>query len=156
MSVDGPHSVLVAEADFDHSIEIDRLRATSRGIGAIVTFTGLVRDNNLDDGVEGLFLEHYPGMTERSILAILDEAADRWSVIASRVIHRIGLLVPGDQIVFVGTCSPHRADAFEAADFIMDYLKTRAPFWKKEQTADGDRWLTTRESDVEAASRWTR
>ena len=154
--MDAPHSVLVAESDFDHSAEIARLRATSRGIGAIVTFTGLVRDNNLDDGVEGLFLEHYPGMTENSILAILSESADRWNVIASRVIHRVGLLTPGDQIVFVGACSPHRADAFEAADFIMDYLKTRAPFWKKERTPEGERWLTTRESDVEAASRWTR
>ncbi len=150
------HTVLVGEPDFDHSSEIARLRETSRGIGAIVTFTGLVRDSNLSDGVEGLFLEHYPGMTESSIVAILHEAAQRWEVIASRVIHRVGPLAPGDQIVFVGACSPHRADAFEAADFIMDYLKTRAPFWKKERTAEGERWLTTRQSDVDAASRWSR
>lgn len=148
------HNVLVTATDFDYAAEMAALRSASRGTGAIVTFSGLVRDNNLDDGVEGLFLEHYPGMTEKSILAILAEAAERWELIASRVIHRVGALSPGDQIVFVGTCSPHRADAFESADFVMDYLKTRAPFWKKEQTADGERWLSSRQSDIDAASRW--
>ena len=147
-------TVLVTVSDFDVAEEIAALRGASLDIGAIVTFSGLVRDNNLNDGVEGLFLEHYPGMTEQSILAILAEAAGRWELIASRVVHRIGALRPGDQIVFVGACSPHRADAFEAADFIMDYLKTRAPFWKKERTAAGDRWLDSRQSDFDAASRW--
>ena len=150
------HTIFISPGDFDHSVEIGKLRAVSNGIGAVVTFTGLVRDNNLDDGVTGLFLEHYPGMTEKSILAILDEAASRWELIASRVIHRVGPLTPGDQIVFVGACSPHRADAFAATDFIMDYLKTRAPFWKKELTEVGERWLETRQSDVDAAARWRR
>ncbi len=148
------HQVRIQESDFDLTTEVNELRKSGYGAGAIVTFCGLVRDNNLDAGVAGLFLEHYPGMTEKSISAMLDEASSRWDLIGASVIHRVGLLHPGEQIVFVGTASPHRADAFAAADFIMDYLKTRAPFWKKEQTDAGSRWLSTRETDVEAAERW--
>ncbi|MCB1646843.1 MAG: molybdopterin synthase catalytic subunit MoaE, partial [Pseudomonadales bacterium] len=134
--------------------ELTALRRISAEIGAITSFTGLVRDINDDDAVSSLFLEHYPGMTEKQIGLIVAEASQRWQVIGATVIHRVGLLTPGDEIVFVAVASRHRGDAFDAAEFIMDYLKTRATFWKKEQTQEGDRWLTTRESDVEAAAEW--
>ncbi|WP_445494225.1 molybdopterin synthase catalytic subunit MoaE [Photorhabdus sp. SF281] len=122
--------------------------------GAIVTFTGKVRHHNLGDRVSALRLEHYPGMTEKALQNIVTEARDRWSLQRISVIHRIGVLYPGDEIVFVGVTSGHRHMAFEAAEFIMDYLKTMAPFWKKEFLSDGERWVESRESDQEAAKRW--
>ncbi len=146
--------ILIQNEDFDAGDEIRRLHAGSQRAGAIATFVGLVRDINEDDSVSGLFLEHYPGMTEKSIKEIADEADSRWPLQRVTVIHRVGQLAPGDQIVFVGTASEHRQAAFESCEFIMDYLKTRAPFWKKETRTDGDRWLTTRESDFSAAAQW--
>ncbi|MDC9620540.1 molybdopterin synthase catalytic subunit MoaE [Xenorhabdus sp. XENO-7] len=122
--------------------------------GAVVTFTGKVRNHNLGDSVKALTLEHYPGMTEKMLQAIIDEARQRWPLQRISVIHRIGALYPGEEIVFVGVTSAHRSMAFAAAEFIMDYLKTRAPFWKKESLAEGERWVATRESDQEAAGRW--
>ncbi|MDA0791924.1 MAG: molybdopterin synthase catalytic subunit MoaE [Proteobacteria bacterium] len=146
--------VLVQADAFDAGAEITRLRESSAEVGGIATFLGVVRDINEDDTVSGLYLEHYPGMTESQIDDIITEAASRWQVLAATVIHRVGALAPNDEIVFVGVGSRHRGDAFDACEFIMDFLKTRAAFWKKEQTTDGSRWLTTRASDVDAASRW--
>ncbi|WP_237387961.1 molybdopterin synthase catalytic subunit MoaE [Xenorhabdus sp. Sc-CR9] len=122
--------------------------------GAVVTFTGKVRNHNLGDNVNALMLEHYPGMTEKMLQEITDEARQRWSLQRISIIHRIGELYPGDEIVFVGVTSSHRSIAFTAAEFIMDYLKTKAPFWKKESLAEGERWVETRQSDQEAANRW--
>ena len=147
--------ILVQTAEFDLKQEYDRLRQSSLNVGAVTTFTGTVRDINDDEAVKVLHLEHYPGMTEKELGRILEEAAARWQIIASTVIHRVGDLLPGDEIVFVGIASQHRGDAFHACEFVMDYLKTRATFWKKEKTLEGDRWLTTRASDVEAAKSWT-
>ena len=123
--------------------------------GAVVTFTGKVRNHNLGDSVKALTLEHYPGMTEKALAEIVDEARNRWPLGRVTVIHRIGELWPGDEIVFVGVTSAHRSSAFEAGQFIMDYLKTRAPFWKREATPEGDRWVEARESDQQAAKRWS-
>lgn len=139
--------------DFDPGFEHQQL-SNNPGAGAIVTFTGTVRDMNLGDSVGGLYLEHYPGMTEKALQDILDEASERWELQACRIIHRVGQMVPGDRIVFVGLSSAHRKAAFEACEFIMDYLKTRAPFWKKETTPEGDRWVAERDSDHQAAERW--
>ncbi|WGY46437.1 molybdopterin synthase catalytic subunit MoaE [Vibrio sp. ABG19] len=122
--------------------------------GAVVTFIGKVRDMNLGDNVTGLHLEHYPGMTEKALLEICDEAQSRWPLLQLRVIHRVGELDIGDQIVFVGVSSAHRGAAFEACEFVMDYLKTKAPFWKKERTTDSTRWVESRDSDNKAAQRW--
>ncbi|WP_257275345.1 molybdopterin synthase catalytic subunit MoaE [Endozoicomonas sp. SESOKO4] len=145
--------ISIQKDDFDPGFEQDQL-SNNTGTGALVTFTGLVRDENLGDDVGGLYLEHYPGMTEKSLRDIIDEAAERWPLQAIRVIHRVGQLQPGDRIVFVGVASAHRKAAFEICEFVMDYLKTRAPFWKKETTPEGDRWVDARESDEEAAKRW--
>ena len=147
------NSISVQQEDFDPGVEYQQL-ANSQSVGAITTFTGTVRNLNLGDQVGGLFLEHYPGMTEKALQAIVDEAQQRWTLQAVRLIHRIGQLHPGDQIVFVGVTSAHRKEAFAACEFIMDYVKTRAPFWKKETTPDGDRWVDARDSDQEAAERW--
>lgn len=122
--------------------------------GAVVSFVGLVRDSNAGSRVRELYLEHYPGMTEKSIDTILEEAESRWRVRDIRVVHRIGRLYPGDPIVAVVVSSAHRGDAFSACEFIMDYLKTRAPFWKKETTPEGTRWVDARDSDSDAAERW--
>ncbi|AWH87619.1 molybdopterin synthase catalytic subunit MoaE [Limnobaculum parvum] len=122
--------------------------------GAVVTFTGKVRNHNLGDSVSALTLEHYPGMTEKSLAEIVEQARERWPLQRVSVIHRIGELFPGDEIVFVGVTSAHRSSAFEAAEFIMDYLKTKAPFWKREATQEGDRWVESRNSDKQAAERW--
>ena len=146
--------VRVQQQDFDSRTVLGELRAGRTDIGATVTFIGYVRDLNLDDDVEAMLLEHYPGMTEKELGKIVDEASSRWNVIAATVIHRVGDLVPGDEIVFVGVASRHRGDAFQSCEFIMDFLKTRATFWKKEKTPDGDRWLDMRASDVEAAEHW--
>ncbi|CAK6494835.1 Molybdopterin synthase catalytic subunit [Pantoea sp. Nvir] len=128
--------------------------STSSEDGAVVTFTGKVRNHNLGDSVAALTLEHYPGMTEKALHEIVEEARSRWPLQRVSVIHRIGELFPGDEIVFVGVTSAHRGSAFAAAEFIMDYLKTRAPFWKREATAQGDRWVDARDSDHQAAQRW--
>lgn len=123
--------------------------------GAVVTFTGKVRNHNLGDSVAALTLEHYPGMTEKALTDIVEKARERWSLQRISVIHRIGCLYPGDEIVFVGVTAAHRSAAFQAAEFIMDYLKTKAPFWKKETLPQGDpRWVDARETDKEAANRW--
>lgn len=122
--------------------------------GAVVTFTGKVRNHNLGDSVKTLTLEHYPGMTEKMLQVIADEARQRWSLQRISIIHRVGELYPGDEIVFVGVTSSHRSTAFTAAEFIMDYLKTKAPFWKKESLAKGERWVETKKSDEDAANRW--
>ncbi|CFQ38877.1 molybdopterin guanine dinucleotide biosynthesis protein MoaE [Yersinia bercovieri] len=122
--------------------------------GAVVTFTGKVRNHNLGESVSALTLEHYPGMTERALAEIITEARSRWALQRVAVIHRVGPLFPGDEIVFVGVTSAHRGMAFDAAEFIMDYLKTRAPFWKREATAQGERWVESRDSDHAAAKRW--
>lgn len=146
--------VKVQTEDFDLSTEVARLRAGRADIGAVVTFVGTVRDINQGDTVATLELEHYPGMTEKALNEIRDEAHRRWRLENSLIIHRVGSLEPQDQIVLVATASRHRQDAFEAAQFIMDYLKTRAPFWKKEQTPEGPRWVDARDSDRVAAERW--
>ena len=138
--------------DFDAGAEI-RALASARA-GAIASFVGLVRDNNEGSEVGAMTLEHYPGMTEKSIMAIMQEAGARWSVLDCTVIHRVGTLRPAEQIVLVAAASSHRSDAFAACEFIMDYLKTRAPFWKKERTPVGERWVEARASDDEAAARW--
>ncbi len=148
------HFVRVHHDDFDVSRELAALRAKDPRVGAAVTFLGCVRDMNEGDEVSLMYLEHYPGMTERELERISIEAATRWRVYDTLVIHRIGELRPLDQIVFVAVTSAHRGDAFSACEFIMDYLKTQAPFWKREVTANGERWVDARESDAAAAKRW--
>ena len=144
--------ISVQSEDFNPALEQEYLGNSNSG--AVVTFTGLVRDMNLGDQVTGLFLEHYPGMTEQCLQRVSDEAAARWPLLGVRIIHRIGQLNIGDRIVFVGVASAHRHAAFSACEFIMDYLKTQAPFWKKETTQAGDRWLDAREQDQQALKRW--
>ncbi|WP_261817016.1 molybdopterin synthase catalytic subunit MoaE [Vibrio gallicus] len=145
--------VLVQSQDFDLSQEYSWL-SEDQGVGAVVTFIGKVRDFNLGDNVVGLHLQHYPGMTEKSLQSIIEQARQRWPLDKVSIIHRVGDLDIGDQIVFVGVSSAHRDAAFASCDFLMDYLKTQAPFWKKERLAKGSRWLDSRESDHQAASRW--
>ena len=168
-------SVSVQQADFDAGAEIAALSAVREDVGAVASFVGLVRADKQAgkvmppaqrgavspaDGagetpaVQAMSLEHYPGMTEKALQAIVEEARGRWDICGVRVIHRVGRLVPGDRIVFVAVASAHRGEAFAACEFIMDYLKTRAPFWKKEETAAGGRWVDARESDDHAAGRW--
>ena len=146
--------VLIQTEDFDVSAEIARLRQDDPRVGAVCTFLGTVRDRNAGDAVSTMELEHYPGMTERSIEAMIDEAMARFDLLAARVIHRVGLLKPLDQIVLVVVTSAHRGESFQACEFLMDYLKTQAPFWKKEQTASGARWVDARVSDDAALARW--
>ncbi len=148
--------VRVQTEDFDTGEEIARLRAGNPKIGAIAAFIGLVRDVNEGDAVRELTLEHYPEMTGKALSAILDEAKQRWEVIDATIVHRIGSLKPTDQIVLVIVASSHRGDAFAACEFLMDFLKTHAPFWKKEQTGQGARWVEARESDDSAAMRWNK
>ncbi|ADD76392.1 MULTISPECIES: molybdopterin synthase catalytic subunit MoaE [Pantoea] len=145
--------IRVGPAAFDMAQEYQWLAGCPED-GAVVTFTGKVRNHNLGDDVAALTLEHYPGMTEKALQEIIDDARQRWPLQRVSVIHRIGELFPGDEIVFVGVTSAHRSSAFAAAEFIMDYLKTRAPFWKRETTEQGDRWVDARNSDHEAAQRW--
>ncbi len=148
-------SVRVQKDDFDIGAEVRRLTAGRTDIGAIVTFTGTVRGEGAAGSISAMTLEHYPGMTESELAAVEAEAARRWPLQASLVVHRIGRLLPGDNIVLVVTASAHREAAFAAAEFLMDYLKTRAPFWKKEQGAGGEeRWVEARECDTQAAARW--
>ena len=147
-------TVRVQEADFDLNAELTALRAGDPRIGALASFVGLVRDINDGAGVSEMTLEHYPGMTEKALEAIVEEAKARWDIYGVLVIHRIGKLQPCDQIVMVAVTSAHRGEAFAACEFIMDYLKTRAPFWKREVTAEGARWVDARDSDDSAATRW--
>jgi molybdopterin synthase catalytic subunit len=147
--------IVVQEGDFDIAAEIDRLsKARGRGIGAVVTFSGICRDE--DGRLAALELEHYPGMAEEEIARVVDEAAARWPLAGVTVIHRSGRILPGENIVLVATASAHREAAFAAASFVMDYLKTRAPFWKKEQSASGrGDWVAAKSADDRAADRWS-
>jgi len=147
-------TVRVQTADFDIGAEIARLREGHRSVGAIASFIGTVRDVNDVSTITGLTLEHYPGMTEAALEEIVAEARRRFDIRDALVIHRVGALAPGDQIVLVAVTSAHRGMAFDACEFIMDALKTRAPFWKKERLPDGERWVEARASDDEAARRW--
>jgi molybdopterin synthase catalytic subunit len=147
-------AVRVQTGDFDVGAEIAALRRANPKIGAVASFVGIVRDVNEGGAVADMTLEHYPGMTERSIEDIIAQANARWQMFDALVIHRVGTLKPTDQIVLVIVTSSHRGDAFAACEFIMDYLKTRAPFWKKESTPAGDRWVEARASDDVAAERW--
>lgn len=148
------HSIRVQHADFDAGAELALLREASAETGAVAMFVGTVSERNDGAQISTLELEHYPGMTEKSIAAIVDEAQSRWPLLAVRVIHRIGRLAVRDQIVFVGVASRHREAAFAACEFIMDFLKTRAPLWKKEQTENGARWVDARASDEQAVRNW--
>ena len=156
-------TVSVQETDFDAGAEIAAISAGRDDVGAVASFVGLVRADKADGAtvgaggtaaVQAMTLEHYPGMTERALEEIVAQARERWELLGVRVIHRVGRLQPGDRIVFVAVASSHRGDAFAACEFIMDYLKTRAPFWKKEETPAGGRWVDARESDDAAAGRW--
>ncbi len=149
-------SVSVQREDFDIAAEMARLTAADPDIGAVVSFTGLVRRMTNDGPIAAMELEHYPGMTERALEEITAEAEARWPLQGVRVIHRYGRLEPGDRIVLVLTASRHRQAAFEAAEFLMDYLKTRAPFWKKEDHAGSARWVDARDTDDSAVARWKR
>lgn len=146
--------VRVQQEDFDLGAEVAALRTGNPGVGAVAAFVGLVRDLNEGAGVSGMTLEHYPGMTEDALEAICAQARVRWDLSDILVIHRVGELKPSDQIVLVAVTSSHRGEAFSACAFVMDYLKTRAPFWKKERTAQGERWVDARRSDDDAAARW--
>ena len=147
-------SVSVQREDFDIAAEMARLTAADPDIGAVVSFTGLVRRMTNDGPITAMELEHYPGVTERALEEITAEAEARWPLQGVRVIHRYGRLEPGDRIVLVLTASRHRQAAFEAAEFLMDYLKTRAPFWKKEDHAGSARWVDARDTDDSAVARW--
>jgi molybdopterin synthase catalytic subunit len=146
-------TVRVQSEPFDLGAESAAFARTVAGAGAIVTFTGVVRD---DGGIAAMAIEHYPGMTERAVAAIRDEAVARWSLAGALVIHRHGPMAPGEPIMMVATAARHRGDAFAAAQFLMDYLKSRAPFWKKERRADGERWVAARDADEAALGRWAR
>ena len=146
--------VSIQTQDFDLSTEVARLREQDKRVGAICTFVGTVRDRNDGQSISTMELEHYPGMTEKSIEAMIDEAFRRFDIYAARVIHRVGLLQPLDQIVLVAVTSAHRGESFQACEFLMDYLKTQAPFWKKEQTPEGARWVDARVSDDAALAKW--
>ena len=147
-------NIRIQEKDFDISTEIAMLRQGDPRVGAVVSFLGTVRDMNEGSQVKELTLEHYSGMTEKALQDILDQAKSRWDIYESLVIHRIGPLLPEDQIVLVAVTSAHRGEAFAACEFIMDYLKTAAPFWKKEDTPDGARWVDARVTDAAAMARW--
>ena len=148
--------VRVQAEDFDSGRELEALTAGRTDVGAVASFVGLVRAANDGSPVSAMTLEHYPGMTEKALEDICHQAMSRWDLIDALVIHRIGALQPGDRIVLVGVSSAHRGEAFAACEFIMDYLKTRAPFWKREDTPQGARWVEARESDDAAAGRWSR
>ena len=154
VSAPQPARVLICQADFNLADEIAILRAADKRIGAICTFTGTVRDHNDGLQVSSMELEHYPSMTEKAIEAMIDEAVERFGILGARVVHRIGLLQPLDQVVLVAVTSAHRGTGFQACEFLMDYLKTQAPFWKKEQTSEGARWVDARVSDDAALAKW--
>ncbi|AWW44750.1 molybdopterin synthase catalytic subunit MoaE [Polynucleobacter paneuropaeus] len=146
--------IRIQESDFDLSAEIANLRKGDRQVGAVVSFLGTVRDMNAGSEVHSMTLEYYPGMTEKALEAIVAQAKARWDIRNTLIIHRVGPLKPEDQIVLVVVTSAHRAEAFAACEFMMDYLKTAAPFWKKEETADGGRWVDARVADDAAMARW--
>ena len=146
--------IAVQTADFDVSDELRQLRAADARIGAVCSFVGTVRDRNDGSAVASMELEHYPGMTEKSIAEIVEAARLRFDIFGARIIHRVGLLQPQDQIVLVAVSSAHRGESFQACEYLMDYLKSLAPFWKKEQTPDGARWVDARVSDEAALARW--
>ncbi len=146
--------VSIQTEDFDLSSEVARLREQDKRVGAVCSFIGTVRDRNDGQSISTMELEHYPGMTEKAIEAMIDEALKRFDICAARVIHRVGLLQPLDQIVLVAVSSAHRGESFQACEFLMDYLKTQAPFWKKEQTPEGARWVDARVSDDAALAKW--
>jgi molybdopterin synthase catalytic subunit len=146
--------VSIQTEDFDIAAEIAALRAQDKRVGAVCNFIGTVRDRNDGSAVSSMELEHYPGMTEKAIEAMIDQAFKRFDIYAVRVIHRVGLLQPLDQIVLVAVTSAHRGESFQACEFLMDYLKTQAPFWKKEQTPEGSRWVDARVSDDAALAKW--
>lgn len=146
--------IRIQEADFDISAEIAALRKGDPRVGAVASFLGTVRDMNDGSHVKEMVLEHYPGMTEKALEEIIAQAKARWDIFNALVIHRIGPLLPEDQIVLVAVTSAHRGEAFAACEFIMDYLKTAAPFWKKEDTPEGARWVDARVSDDVALERW--
>lgn len=146
--------VTVQTACFDPGALLNALHGERLGVGGVVGFVGYVRDFNDGEEVAGMLLEHYPGMTEKALQKIVDEASQRWPLLRAEVLHRVGRLEPGEPIVFVGVASAHRQAAFEACHFIIDYLKTRAPFWKKEDTGQGPRWVDARDTDRAAADRW--
>lgn len=146
--------VRVQTQDFDLSAEVAALRADNPRVGAVVTFVGTVRDMNDGASVSAMELEHYPGMTEQALENIVEQACARWPLAGALVIHRVGPLLPQEQIVLVAVSSAHRGEAFDACEFIIDYLKTDAPFWKKEQTPEGARWVDARESDDTATAKW--
>ena len=146
--------VSIQTQDFDLTRELDELRKGDRRVGAVCSFIGTVRDRNDGLSVSSMELEHYPGMTEKAIEAMIDDAVMRFDIFAARVVHRVGLLQPLDQIVLVAVTSAHRGESFKACEFLMDYLKTQAPFWKKEQTPDGARWVDARVTDDAALAKW--
>ncbi|MCJ7799644.1 MAG: molybdenum cofactor biosynthesis protein MoaE [Polaromonas sp.] len=146
--------VSIQTGDFDLGAEIQAMRQGDTRVGAICSFVGTVRDRNDGLNVSSMALEHYSGMTERSIEAMIDEACARFDIFAARVVHRVGLLQPLDQVVMVAVTSAHRGESFQACEFLMDYLKTQAPFWKKEQTPEGARWVDARVSDDAALAKW--
>ncbi|MBU3611392.1 molybdopterin synthase catalytic subunit MoaE [Polynucleobacter sp. MG-27-Goln-C1] len=146
--------IRIQEADFDLTTEVKMLRKNDPRVGAVVTFVGTVRDMNDGSQVKGMTLEHYPGMTEKSLDEIIQQARGRWDLYKTVVIHRVGPLLPEDQIVLVAVTSAHRGEAFAACEFIMDYLKTAAPFWKKEETPEGGKWVDARVTDDAAMARW--
>lgn len=149
-------TVRVQTEDFDTGVEINQLRKARKDVGAVVSFVGQVRDVNEGDEVSQLTLEHYPGMTEKSLQAIIVQAKARWNIIDVLIIHRVGTLQPCDQIVLVAVSGGHRGEAFAACEFVMDYLKTEAPFWKKEATPSGERWVEAKSSDDDARERWSK
>ena len=146
--------VRIQTEDFDLGAEVAALRAGDAGVGAVASFIGTVRDRNDGLGVSAMELEHYPGMTEKAIEAMVAAAFERFTIRGATVIHRVGLLAPLDQVVLVAVSSAHRGEAFQACEFLMDYLKTQAPFWKKETTPDGARWVDARVTDDAALARW--
>ncbi len=146
--------VSIQAEDFDLAKEVELLRRDDKRVGAVCTFTGTVRDRNDGQTVSSMELEHYPGMTEKAIEAMIDEAFKRFDILGARVVHRVGLLQPLDQVVMVAVTSAHRGESFRACEFLMDYLKTQAPFWKKEETPEGARWVDARVSDDAALAKW--
>lgn len=155
MNEPGPMTVRLQHTDFDVAAETAALVRGRQDIGAVVAFTGICRGNDAGEPVAAMTLEHYPGMAEAEIARHVEEANQKWSLKGVTVIHRVGRLVPGDNIVLVLTAAPHRHDAFAAAEFLMDYLKTRAPLWKREDRPSGSRWVDAKEADDAAAERWT-
>lgn len=150
------HVIRIQESDFDLTTEVMALRKGDLRVGAVVTFIGTVRDMNDGSQVKGMTLEHYPGMTEKALEEIITQAQNRWDIFRTLVIHRVGPLLPEDQIVLVAVTSAHRGEAFAACEFIMDYLKTAAPFWKKEDTSEGAKWVDARVTDDAAMARWSK